>query len=36
MYLSDGVVEEVLSKFSVERVKNLLAHTIQKQECGPF
>ena len=31
-YFSDGQVEDVLSKFSVERVINLLAYTVQKKE----
>ncbi len=29
---SDGLVEDVLSKCNVERVKNLLAYTVQKKE----
>lgn len=31
-YFSDGLVQDVTQKFSVERIKNVLAHTVQKKD----
>lgn len=31
-FFSDGLVEDVMQRFSVERVKNVLAYTVQKKD----